>query len=54
MSPDSTEVAVVETTGVVTEVVTAEEGEVISHTVLAEGVFVPTIQLGLQGSSYTL
>lgn len=37
MSLDSTEVVVVGVTGVGTEVVTAEEEEDISHTVLVEG-----------------
>ena len=39
-------------TGVVTEVVTVEEGA-ISHTVLAEGAFVPSRCLVSQGSLYT-
>lgn len=52
-SPDSTEVAAVEATGVVTAGVTAEGGA-ISHIVRAGGAFVPTVRLCSQGSSYAL
>lgn len=53
-SPGSTEAAVAGVTEVVTEVVTAEEGEGISHTVPAEGAFCPTVRLCSQDSSYAL
>jgi len=39
MSPGSTGAAAVEAIGVVTEAVTAEEGEATNHTALGEGAF---------------